>query len=114
MKCKNHPQVDTDEVCNECGNAFCDDCLLEIRGKNVCEYCANEIINNYGDEKEKKEQREKEKAEEERLKKIEQQQKVTAAAAARPKPSCLGCGCGTFLLLCAIIIAAATIISLIT
>lgn len=39
MKCKNHPDRDAAKECASCGEAFCEDCLSEYRGKVYCAPC---------------------------------------------------------------------------
>lgn len=36
MKCTNHPEVDAQGMCAYCGKPFCDDCLVEVKGRMYC------------------------------------------------------------------------------
>ena len=36
MKCTNHPEVEAQGMCAYCGKPFCNDCLVEIKGRMYC------------------------------------------------------------------------------
>ena len=36
MKCTNHPDRDASGACVECGKLFCQECLVEVEGRNYC------------------------------------------------------------------------------
>ena len=40
MKCKNHSDVDAIVVCVDCGKGFCEDCRVQLYGKNFCLKCS--------------------------------------------------------------------------
>ena len=42
MKCTNHPEREADGVCAYCGKPFCNDCLVEVKGRM---YCKNDLGN---------------------------------------------------------------------
>jgi len=45
MPCKNHPSVEEPLVrCARCGEAFCSNCIVEIRGSPYCAVCKGEIL----------------------------------------------------------------------
>ena len=39
MQCKNHPDVAAVDRCAGCAEAFCGDCLVELKGKKYCANC---------------------------------------------------------------------------
>ncbi len=39
MKCKNHPEKDAVARCTGCQEAFCENCLVELRGLKYCGDC---------------------------------------------------------------------------
>ena len=39
MHCKNHEAVEAVDRCSGCAEAFCGDCLIEIRGQKYCSSC---------------------------------------------------------------------------
>jgi hypothetical protein len=43
MKCFNHSDKEANGACVGCGNFFCDDCFIQIHGKNYCKMCVVEI-----------------------------------------------------------------------
>lgn len=43
MECKNHPEVETTEHCSSCAEAFCDQCLVEVKGQKYCSDCKQEL-----------------------------------------------------------------------
>ena len=36
MKCTNHPEREADGMCAYCGKPFCNDCLVEVKGRMYC------------------------------------------------------------------------------
>ena len=42
MKCTNHPEVEAQGMCAYCGKPFCNDCLVEVKGRM---YCKNDLGN---------------------------------------------------------------------
>ena len=42
MKCTNHPEIEAAGVCAYCGKPFCQDCLVEVKGRM---YCKNDLGN---------------------------------------------------------------------
>ena len=42
MNCANHPDTEGLRYCSRCGNAFCGDCLVDLRGMSLCARCKNE------------------------------------------------------------------------
>ena len=36
MKCTNHPEIDAQGMCAYCGKPFCNDCLVEVKGRMYC------------------------------------------------------------------------------
>jgi uncharacterized RDD family membrane protein YckC len=45
MPCKNHPLVEEPLVrCSRCGEAFCPNCIVEIRGSPYCAVCKSETL----------------------------------------------------------------------
>lgn len=36
MKCTNHPEREADGMCTYCGKPFCNDCLVEVKGRMYC------------------------------------------------------------------------------
>jgi uncharacterized RDD family membrane protein YckC len=45
MPCKNHPLVEEPLVrCARCGESFCPNCIVEIRGTPYCAVCKGEIL----------------------------------------------------------------------
>ena len=36
MNCTNHPEVEAQGMCTYCGKPFCNDCLVEIKGRMYC------------------------------------------------------------------------------
>ena len=39
MQCKNHPDVEAVDRCAGCAEAFCGDCLVDLKGKKYCANC---------------------------------------------------------------------------
>src|SRR5256885_712196 len=45
LACRNHPDVvDGLRYCSRCGQAFCPDCLVNIRGNSYCATCKGEQL----------------------------------------------------------------------
>ena len=44
MKCTNHPEVDATGMCVYCGKPFCEDCLIEVKGKMYCKGDIGNVI----------------------------------------------------------------------
>ncbi len=45
MPCRNHPEVVEDLVrCFRCGEAFCRDCIVDLRELPHCKSCKDEVI----------------------------------------------------------------------
>lgn len=44
MKCMNHAEVEATGACRECGNFFCNSCLMKVGNKNLCHKCAAELL----------------------------------------------------------------------
>ncbi len=42
MKCTNHPDVEAQGMCAYCGKPFCNECLVEVKGRM---YCKNDLGN---------------------------------------------------------------------
>ena len=36
MNCTNHPEVEAQGMCAYCGKPFCNDCLVEVKGRMYC------------------------------------------------------------------------------
>ena len=36
MKCSNHPEVEAAGICAYCGKPYCQDCLVEVKGRMYC------------------------------------------------------------------------------
>ena len=36
MKCTNHPEVEAAGICAYCGKPYCQDCLVEVKGRMYC------------------------------------------------------------------------------
>ena len=43
MKCQNHPDKEATVGCVGCGNLFCDDCIVKVKGKNYCKSCVVDL-----------------------------------------------------------------------
>src|ERR1043166_3890555 len=45
LSCRNHPDVvEGLRYCSRCGQAFCSDCLVNIRGNSYCATCKGEQL----------------------------------------------------------------------
>lgn len=51
MKCDKHPEKDALAVCVECGKGICDECRLNLGGKNYCQECADNLVSGKTDER---------------------------------------------------------------
>lgn len=41
--CYNHPQRETTQRCERCSTVYCDECLTEYKGRNLCANCITEV-----------------------------------------------------------------------
>ena len=48
MNCKNHPEVEAIHRCTGCAEAFCNNCLVEIKGENYCSECKQMAFSDSG------------------------------------------------------------------
>ena len=44
MQCVNHPQSEATGMCTYCGKPFCNDCLVEIKGKMYCKADLGNVV----------------------------------------------------------------------
>lgn len=44
MKCDKHNDKEAIAACVSCGNGVCEDCRLQLAGKNYCQECADQIV----------------------------------------------------------------------
>lgn len=44
MKCTNHPDVEAQGMCTYCGKPYCNDCLVEVKGKMYCKADLGNVI----------------------------------------------------------------------
>ena len=44
MQCANHPQAEAAGMCMYCGKSFCQDCLVEIKGRMYCKNDLNHVV----------------------------------------------------------------------
>lgn len=44
MNCYIHEQKEAAGACVHCGKFICEDCRMEIKGKNYCKHCVSEIF----------------------------------------------------------------------
>lgn len=51
MNCKNHPKKEAIGSCVNCGNLFCEDCLIKSKHKNYCKECTAELLGDKGTKK---------------------------------------------------------------
>lgn len=42
MKCSNHNNIDANGMCTQCNRLYCNDCLVDVGGKNVCKTCLSQ------------------------------------------------------------------------
>ena len=44
MNCTNHPEVEAQGMCTYCGKPFCNDCLVEVKGRMYCKGDLGNVI----------------------------------------------------------------------
>ena len=44
MKCTNHPEREADATCAYCGKPFCNECLVEVKGRMYCKEDLGNVI----------------------------------------------------------------------
>jgi|SRR3989344_1866150 len=44
MNCKNHKNKSSVATCVDCGNPFCEDCIIKVGRRNLCKECASEKL----------------------------------------------------------------------
>ena len=44
MQCTNHPQSEAKGMCTYCGKPFCDECLVEVKGKMYCKADIGKVL----------------------------------------------------------------------
>lgn len=44
MKCTNHPEVEAQGMCAYCGKPFCNECLVEVKGRMYCKEDLGNVI----------------------------------------------------------------------
>ena len=44
MKCAEHREKDAIGACVSCGRGICEDCTINLAGKNYCQDCADELV----------------------------------------------------------------------
>ncbi len=44
MNCTNHPEVEAQGMCAYCGKPFCNDCLVEVKGRMYCKGDLGNVI----------------------------------------------------------------------
>ena len=44
MKCAEHREKDAIGACVSCGSGICEDCTINLVGKNYCQDCADELV----------------------------------------------------------------------
>ncbi len=45
MNCRNHSEREATQICISCGKPMCDECTININGKNYCTECLETFIN---------------------------------------------------------------------
>jgi hypothetical protein len=45
MNCVNHPDREAVAMCTNCGQFFCRDCLVPVKGKMCCKNCVDSVLN---------------------------------------------------------------------
>lgn len=48
MKCKNHQDIEAQGMCVLCGKPFCENCIVDVSGKNKCRECLKSEPSNEG------------------------------------------------------------------
>lgn len=43
MKCKEHSQLDATGMCVKCGNPKCENCIVDVGGRNHCKGCLKKM-----------------------------------------------------------------------
>lgn len=54
MNCTKHPDREASGICVHCGKFFCNDCLVEVDGKNYCRTCLSEVFAEMKEDKNEK------------------------------------------------------------
>jgi hypothetical protein len=49
MKCGIHPKRVASGICTECGGAFCSECLIKFKRKNICLECVGQKLDSAPD-----------------------------------------------------------------
>lgn len=44
MKCTNHPEREADGMCAYCGKPFCQECLVEVKGRMYCKQDLGNVL----------------------------------------------------------------------
>lgn len=44
MNCNQHPERESTGTCVYCGKAFCEECLVDVNGRNYCKQHVNEAL----------------------------------------------------------------------
>jgi TM2 domain-containing membrane protein YozV len=44
MRCSNHPDIESERTCAECGRPFCEDCSIELDQRSWCRECLARIV----------------------------------------------------------------------
>jgi len=44
MNCTNHPEVEAQGMCAYCGKPFCNDCLVEVKGRMYCKVDLGNVL----------------------------------------------------------------------
>ncbi|HEX3014250.1 MAG TPA: hypothetical protein VHO92_08265 [Methanobacterium sp.] len=44
MRCSEHTEKEAVAVCVSCGRGLCEDCRLQLAGKNYCQECADKLV----------------------------------------------------------------------
>lgn len=44
MKCEKHTEKEAIAACVSCGRGICEDCRLQLAGKNYCQECADKLV----------------------------------------------------------------------
>ncbi|MDR2494435.1 MAG: hypothetical protein LBD24_04330 [Spirochaetaceae bacterium] len=44
MNCVNHPEKESSGICTYCGQFFCKDCLVNVKGKMVCKDDVSKVL----------------------------------------------------------------------
>lgn len=87
MKCTNHKKVDANATCVGCGNFFCSDCLVKVKGKNYCKDCIAEQLENKANEKENESKSDKQSNQPQIIIQQQQQQSSVISDSGKPRGS---------------------------